>query len=284
MTAATGRPRSSSGTGAHLRAVAYRMLGSLSEADDVLQEAWLRLSRVRRRTRSTNLRGWLTTVVGARLPRHAARPAGAARGLRGRLAAGADRAAPTTRPTPSSEALLADSVGLALLVVLETLTPPERLAFVLHDMFARAVRRDRGRSSGRSPAATRQLASRARRRVRGAAPESGRRPGGAAAGRRRVPRRLARPATSTRSSPCSIPTSSSASTAAACRVAARRPPWSRGAEGVASVDPRARRSVRRVRAAGDRQRCGGARRRPRRRTRSPSSASPSRTAGSSRST
>jgi RNA polymerase sigma factor (sigma-70 family) len=149
----------------HLRAVAYRMLGSLSEAEDAVQETWLRLSRSDT-SGVENLGGWLTTVVarvcldmlrsrksrreeslGARVPEPIA----------GR-ADGAD---------PEQEALLSDSVGLALLVVLETLTPAERLAFVLHDMFA--VPFDEiAPIVGRSPDAARQLASRARRRVRGA--------------------------------------------------------------------------------------------------------------------
>jgi RNA polymerase sigma-70 factor, ECF subfamily len=149
----------------HLRAVAYRMLGSVSEADDAVQETWLRLSRSDT-SEVENLGGWLTTVLarvcldmlrsrksrreeslGARVPEPVA----------GR-ADGAD---------PEQEALLSDSVGLALLVVLETLTPAERLAFVLHDMFA--VPFDEiAPIVGRSQAATRQLASRARRRVRGA--------------------------------------------------------------------------------------------------------------------
>ncbi|MFL6058853.1 MAG: sigma-70 family RNA polymerase sigma factor [Rubrobacteraceae bacterium] len=149
----------------YLRAVAYRMLGSVSEADDAVQETWLRLSRSDT-SEVENLGGWLTTVLarvcldmlrsrksrreeslGARVPEPIA----------GR-ADGAD---------PEQEALLFDSVGLALLVVLETLTPAERLAFVLHDMFA--VPFDEiAPIVGRSPDAARQLASRARRRVRGA--------------------------------------------------------------------------------------------------------------------
>ena len=152
---------------AHLRAVAYRMLGSLAEADDAVQEAWLRLSR----TGSSgvdNLGGWLTTVIGrvcldmlrsrtarreepfeAHMPDPVIAPAG-----------GAD---------PEQEALVADSVGLALLVVLESLAPAERLAFVLHDMFAVPFEQI-ATIVGRSPAAARQLASRARRRVRGTTP------------------------------------------------------------------------------------------------------------------
>ncbi len=149
---------------AHLRSVAYRMLGSASEADDAVQEAWLQLSRSDT-TRIENLRGWLTTVVArvcldmlrSRMSRreepldvHQLQPIGSHGDV----------------IDPEHEALLADSVGLALLVVLETLTPAERVAFVLHDTFAvpfdeiaPVVRR--------SPAAARQLASRARRRVQG---------------------------------------------------------------------------------------------------------------------
>jgi RNA polymerase sigma factor (sigma-70 family) len=149
----------------HLRAVAYRMLGSLSEADDAVQEAWLRLSRSNTRD-VDDLKAWLTTVVG-RISLDALR----ARRRRGEEPLGphlpepiVDRADGTD---PEHEALLADSVGLALLVVLETLAPPERLAFVLHDTFG--VPFDEiATIVGRSPDAARQLASRARRRVRGA--------------------------------------------------------------------------------------------------------------------
>ena len=150
-----------------LRAVAYRMLGSLSEADDAVQEAWLRLSR-RDASEIENLAGWLTTVV-ARVSLNILR----ARKSRREEPVGPhvpdpiiDRAAGTD---PEHEALLADSVGLALLVVLETLTPAERLAFVLHDMFAVPFAQIAS-IVDRSPEATRQLASRARRRVSGAAP------------------------------------------------------------------------------------------------------------------
>ena len=146
-----------------LRAVAYRMLGSLSEADDAVQEAWLRLNRTDT-SEVENLGGWLTTVV-ARISLNMLRSRSARREepLAGRLpdplidrADGID---------PEHEALLADSVGLALLVVLETLSPPERLAFVLHDVFA--VPFDEiAPIVDRSPEAARQLASRARRRVR----------------------------------------------------------------------------------------------------------------------
>jgi RNA polymerase sigma factor (sigma-70 family) len=151
----------------HLRAVAYRMLGSLSEADDAVQEAWLRLNRARTST-IENPGGWLTTVV-ARVCLDM---------LRSRTSRREEPLGPhvpepiVSREAgvdPEHEALLADSVGLALLVVLETLAPHERLAFVLHDMFG--VPFDEiAPIVDRSPAAARQLASRARRRVRGAAP------------------------------------------------------------------------------------------------------------------
>jgi RNA polymerase sigma-70 factor, ECF subfamily len=149
----------------HLRAVAYRMLGSLSEADDALQDAWLRLSRADT-SEVENLRAWLTTVVArAALNMLRARKARRERPLDVHVpdpiidpAEGID---------PEHEALLADSVGLALLVVLETLSPAERLAFVLHDMFGVPFE-EIAPIVERSPEATRQLASRARRRVRGA--------------------------------------------------------------------------------------------------------------------
>jgi RNA polymerase sigma-70 factor, ECF subfamily len=148
----------------HLRAVAYRMLGSFSDADDAVQEAWLRLSRADT-SDVENLGGWLTTIV-ARVSlnmlqsRKARReePVGAYPPDRNR--AGADGA------SPEYEAVLADSVGLALLVVLDTLTPAERLAFVLHDMFAMPFE-EIAPIVERSPAATRKLASRARLRVQG---------------------------------------------------------------------------------------------------------------------
>jgi RNA polymerase sigma factor (sigma-70 family) len=152
----------------HLLAVAYRMLGSRSEADDAVQEAWLRLSRSDT-SAVENLGGWLTTVV-ARVCLNMLR----SRRSRGEEAFGPHVPEPIVsredEVDPEHEALLADSVGLALLVVLDTLSPAERLAFVLHDMFA--VPFDEiAPIVGRSPAASRQLASRARRRVRGAAPE-----------------------------------------------------------------------------------------------------------------
>src|ERR671922_1671698 len=151
-----------------MRAVAYRMLGSLSEADDAVQEAWLRLSRTNPGG-IENLAGWLTTVV-ARVSLNMLR----SRRARGEEPLGVHIPDPIVDRAdgvdPEHEALLADSVGLALLVVLETLSPPERLAFVLHDMFA--VPFDEiAPIVDRSPAAARQLASRARRRVQGGTPE-----------------------------------------------------------------------------------------------------------------
>ncbi|HEU0115617.1 MAG TPA: sigma-70 family RNA polymerase sigma factor [Thermomicrobiales bacterium] len=150
----------------HLRAVAYRMLGSLSEAEDAVQEAWLRLSRADAND-IDNLGGWLTTVV-ARVSLDMLRS------RRSRREESIDRLVPERiagsgpGADPEQEALLADSVGLAMLVVLETLSPAERLAFVLHDMFA--VPFDEiAPIVDRSPAAARQLASRARRRVQGPA-------------------------------------------------------------------------------------------------------------------
>jgi RNA polymerase sigma-70 factor, ECF subfamily len=149
----------------HLRAVGYRMLGSLSEADDAVQEAWLRLSRADSRE-IDNLGGWLTTVV-ARICLDTLR----SRKVRGEQPLDVHVPDPIVsrddEADPETQALLADSVGLALMVVLDTLAPPERLAFVLHDIFA--VPFDEiARIVDRSPDATRQLASRARRRVRGA--------------------------------------------------------------------------------------------------------------------
>ncbi len=152
---------------ARLRAVAYRMLGSLSEADDAVQETWLRLNRTDADA-VENLGGWLTTVV-ARVSLNMLRSRRSQREepLDLRMPEPiVDRADGTN---PEHEALLADSVGLALLVVLETLNPAERLAFVLHDMFA--VPFDEiAPIVDRSPDAARQLASRARRRVQGEAP------------------------------------------------------------------------------------------------------------------
>ncbi|MEV7281806.1 RNA polymerase sigma factor SigJ [Streptomyces sp. NPDC093111] len=151
----------------HLRAVAYRMLGSLSEAEDAVQEAWFKLNRSDV-SEVRNLSGWLTTVVGRVCLDM----------LRSRTARREDPLEyhvpdPVVREEgvadPEREALRADSVGIALLVVLETLAPAERLAFVLHDLFAVSFD-EIAPIVDRSPAATRQLASRARRRVQGAAP------------------------------------------------------------------------------------------------------------------
>ncbi len=154
---------------AELRAVAYRMLGSLSDADDAVQEAWLRLSSSAD-DEIENLGAWLTTVVGrvclnmlrartrrreAAMPVHIPDPI----------------VAPEGELDPEHQAILADSVGLALLVVLDALSPDERLAFVMHDMFA-VPYKDIAAMIGRSPVATRQLASRAKRRVQGEAPRS----------------------------------------------------------------------------------------------------------------
>jgi RNA polymerase sigma-70 factor (ECF subfamily) len=148
----------------HLRAVAYRMLGSLSDADDAVQDAWLRFSRADT-SEVQNLRAWLTTVV-SRVSLNM---------LRSRQTRREEGFAPhmpdpivdaPNGSDPEHQALLADSVGVALLVVLDTLTPPERLAFVLHDIFA--VPFDEiGPIVDRTPEAARQLASRARRRVQG---------------------------------------------------------------------------------------------------------------------
>ncbi|WP_406476215.1 sigma-70 family RNA polymerase sigma factor [Streptomyces sp. NBC_01615] len=151
----------------HLRAVAYRMLGSVSEADDALQEAWLRASRAGTDD-VENIAGWLTTVV-ARVCLNLLRTRERQREepLDVRLTDPA--VAPEDGGDPEEEAVLADSVGVALLVVLDTLSPAERLAFVLHDMFAVPFD-DIGPMLERSPAAVRQLASRARRRVKGASP------------------------------------------------------------------------------------------------------------------
>ncbi|MBD0738029.1 sigma-70 family RNA polymerase sigma factor [Streptomyces sp. CBMA29] len=157
---------------AHLRAVAYRMLGSADEAEDAVQEAWLRLNRTDA-SEVRNLGGWLTTVVGRVCldmlrSRRARReePITAPDGYEHGYAYGYVGAVTLPAPGPEQQALLADSVGLALLVVLETLDPAERLAFVLHDMFA-VPYDDIAPIVERTPAAARQLASRARRRVQG---------------------------------------------------------------------------------------------------------------------
>lgn len=156
----------------HLRAVAYRLLGSLTDAEDAVQETWLRLGKADA-SEVENLGGWLTTVV-ARISLNMLRsrrretpvgdwwPAGAEA-----AAAGPGPVGPSGAPDPEDEAVLADSVGVALLVVLDTLTPAERVAFVLHDLFAMPFT-DVAAVLGRSAEATRQLASRARRRIRGA--------------------------------------------------------------------------------------------------------------------
>src|SRR6186997_802918 len=152
---------------AHLRSVAYRMLGSVSEVDDAVQEAWLRLSRAET-TGIDNLGGWLTTVV-ARVCLDMLRSRTSRREEPFTPHAPEPVATGTRGSSPEQEALLVDSVGLALLVVLETLAPAERLAFVLHDMFAVPFE-EIAPIVGRTPAAARQLASRARRRVHGAPP------------------------------------------------------------------------------------------------------------------
>jgi len=164
----------------HLRAVAYRLLGSMTDADDAVQDTWLRLTAADT-SEVQNLGGWLTTVV-ARVSLNMLRsrryrneepvgdswPGAAEMAARNGTAAGSGGAGPGGQPgDPEDEALLADSVGLALLVILDTLTPAERLAFVLHDMFAMPFT-EVAAVLGRSTDATRQLASRARRRVRGA--------------------------------------------------------------------------------------------------------------------
>jgi RNA polymerase sigma factor (sigma-70 family) len=152
----------------HLRAVAYRMLGSLTDADDALQECWLRLQRAEV-AGVADLRAWLTTVIG-RICLDLLR----ARRSRREDYVGTWLPEPVVTPAEpgdlAEQAALADTVGLALLVVLETLTPAERLAFVLHDVFAVPFE-DVAGIVGRSPAAARQLASRARRRIRLQAPD-----------------------------------------------------------------------------------------------------------------
>lgn len=151
----------------HLKSVAYRMLGSFDDAEDAVQEAWLRLSR-QDNSGIENLGGWLTTVVGRICVDM----------LRARRAKHEEPLQPNIpdfvvshEPSPEQDVLAADSVGLALLVVLDSLTPAERLAFVLHDMFAMPFE-EIAPVVGRSPLAARQLASRARRRVQGATPPS----------------------------------------------------------------------------------------------------------------
>jgi len=158
----------------HLRGVAFRLLGSASEAEDAVQEAWLRLQRADT-SEVANLRGWLTTVV-ARLCLDALR----SRTSRREEPLDASTAGPATTPDAEQELALADAVGLALLVVLDRLDPAERIAFVLHDLFA--VPFDQiSTIVGKSSDAARQLASRARRRVQGAPP-----PEADLAGQRRI--------------------------------------------------------------------------------------------------
>jgi RNA polymerase sigma factor (sigma-70 family) len=146
----------------HLRAVAYRMLGSVSEADDAIQETWIRLNRSDANN-IENLGGWLTTVIGrVCLDMLRSRTSRREDSLDEQISEPVARISTST--DPEQEALLADSVGVALLVVLDQLDPAERLAFVLHDLFAMPFD-EIARIVGRSEAATRQLASRARRRV-----------------------------------------------------------------------------------------------------------------------
>ena len=152
---------------AHLRAVAYRMLGSVSDADDAVQEAWLRVSRADTGD-VENMRAWLTTVV-ARVSLNMLRSRKSKREEPLAVHVPEPIVEEHGRSDPEHEALLADSVGLALLVVLEALSPAERLAYVLHDMFAVPFE-DIAPIVERSPAATRQLASRGRRRVEAEAP------------------------------------------------------------------------------------------------------------------
>ena len=195
----------------HLRAVAYRMLGSLSEADDAVQDAWVRVSRAETDD-VENLGGWLTTIV-ARICLNMLR----SRNVRREESLEVHLPDPVISPEgelrPEDEALLADSVGLALQVVLDALAPAERLAFVLHDMFELPFE-EIAPMVGRSPAAARQLASRARRRVKGAEVPA---PDPDLARQRAVVDAFfsARGvATSTPWSPCSTPTSSCEPTSA----------------------------------------------------------------------
>ena len=148
-----------------LRAVAYRMLGSLAEADDAVQDSWLRLSRAGT-SEVDNLGGWLTTIV-ARVCLNMLRSRNVRREESFEVHVPDPIISPHGEFQPEEEALLADSVGLALLIVLDTLAPAERLAFVLHDMFELPFQ-EIAPMVGRTPAAARQLASRARRRVKGA--------------------------------------------------------------------------------------------------------------------
>jgi RNA polymerase sigma factor (sigma-70 family) len=149
----------------HLRGVAYRMLGSLSEADDAVQECWLRLNRSDADS-VENLRGWLTTVV-ARICLDMLRTRNSRREDSLEATASEPAGKPARAADPEAEAMLADAVGYATLVVLDRLNPSERIAFVLHDLFDIPFE-EIARITGRTPEAARQLASRARRRVRGA--------------------------------------------------------------------------------------------------------------------
>jgi len=153
----------------NLRGVAYRMLGSMNEADDAVQEAWLRLSRSNA-SEIENLGGWLTTVV-SRVCLDLLRSRKSRREQSMETEITEPAAPPTPATDPEREAVMADAVGVALLVVLERLNPAERLAFVLHDLFAVPFE-EIGNILGKSVMATRQLASRARRRVQGAPAES----------------------------------------------------------------------------------------------------------------
>jgi RNA polymerase sigma factor (sigma-70 family) len=158
---------------AHLRSVGYRMLGSMTEAEDAVQEAWVRLDRSDPGG-TDDLRGWLTVTVGricldVLRTRRSRRETYAGTWLPEPLVS-APASETRDHDSPEGDAVLADSVGLALLVVLETLSPPERLAFVLHDVFAVPFE-EIARLVDRTPAATRQLASRARRRVQAEAPD-----------------------------------------------------------------------------------------------------------------
>ncbi|MCF3103504.1 sigma-70 family RNA polymerase sigma factor [Streptomyces roseoverticillatus] len=169
----------------HLRAVAYRMLGSLAEAEDAVQETWFKLSRSDI-SEVGNLGGWLTTVTGRvcldMLRSRATRHEEPLHDREGQVVSLPDPViSAADRVDPEQEILLADSVGIALMVVLQTLAPAERLAFVLHDMF-HVPFDDIAEVIDRTPAATRQLASRARRRVQGQAPA----PDSDVAARRRV--------------------------------------------------------------------------------------------------
>ncbi len=149
----------------HLRAVAFRMLGSIAEADDAVQDTWVRVSRAET-SDVENLGGWLTTIV-ARVCLNMLRSRKVRREESLEVHLPDPVVSPVGEPGPEGDALLADSVGLALLVVLDALAPAERLAFVLHDMFELPFE-EIAPMVGRSPTAARQLASRARRRVRGA--------------------------------------------------------------------------------------------------------------------